>query len=125
MKTTKKIVFIDDDQNWGYIVKNLSSLLGFSALKAGNTEDCLKIIRNDEDVRMLLTDIRMPDGSGFDLITKAREIKPDMPVVIITGYETEKLSSFISENKIDGLLIKPFSVREFDQKIRKALDLLC
>ncbi len=92
--------------------------MGYQVVNAEDTNDCLNKIDSEKDLSLLLTDIRMPSGSGFDLILKVREKRPKMPVVIITGYQTEKLNEFIEKNDVQ-CSDQPFSILEFDKEVKK------
>ncbi len=59
-------------------------------------------------VDMLLVDIRMPGVDGFEVITHARHLQPDLTVLVMTGYGTVETAIRALRQGVDGLLLKPF-----------------
>ena len=90
--------------------------LGYHVLQARNGIDALKRIeRNKIDV--LVTDQKMPAMNGTELIKRAREINPDLPAVIATGYS--EMSNELEQESIHKLE-KPFGTNQLRSIIKKA-----
>lgn len=118
----KKIVFVDDDANWSNVLPELGSLLGYDIKSYQSADECLEVLCENPELDLLITDIRMPGKSGYELIRDFREKFPDKAVMIITGYNTNKLKKFIQKNDIKHYLLKPFSVRDFQDEMKSCLD---
>ena len=119
MAKKKKIVFCDDDPNWAYILPELGQILGYDIKSVQSVEKCLELIMENPDLDLLITDIRMPGKSGYELIQDFQSQHPDKSVMVITAYDTNKLERFIDENKIESFLLKPFSVNDFESSVEK------
>jgi DNA-binding response OmpR family regulator len=75
----------------------------------------------DYDYALLIADINLPDGTGLDLIKQANELKPDLPIIIISARNTVN-------NKIEGLelgaddyLTKPFDMAELSARVKSVI----
>jgi CheY-like chemotaxis protein len=63
--------------------------LGFEALEAGNGAEALSVLQKNLDIEILLTDLGLPDMNGRQLVEEARRLRPDLKVVVASGYSTE------------------------------------
>jgi two-component system, NtrC family, sensor kinase len=63
---------------------------------------------NTNTVNLLLVDIRMPDVNGFEVISQAKQIQPDIAVLVMTGFGTVETAIQALRQGVDGLLLKPF-----------------
>lgn len=70
---------------------------------------------------LLLSDIVMPVMDGISLALSAANTKPDMPVLLMTGYPGEKARAHNLDRLIDGVISKPFSLDEIQSCVRDAL----
>ena len=59
-------------------------------------------------VNLLLVDIRMPDVNGFEVISRAKQLQPDIAVLVMTGFGTVETAIQALRQGVDGLLLKPF-----------------
>jgi CheY-like chemotaxis protein len=59
---------------------------GFEVIEAANGGQALKLLQNRDTVDALMTDIRMPEASGWEVAKAYREHFPDLPVIYVTGY---------------------------------------
>jgi signal transduction histidine kinase len=71
---------------------------------------------------LLLVDIRMPVLDGFQVIDCARQLHPDLAVVIMTGFGTVETAIEALRRGADGLILKPFSGNELVQSVQRALE---
>src|SRR6187401_1065731 len=78
----------------------------------------------DESLILILSDINMPGMSGLELLPKAKALRPDVPVIMITAYGDAETKRKALENGADALLTKPIdftSLRgEIDTRIDRA-----
>ena len=78
--------------------------------------------QNPNKFDMVVTDMAMPNMSGDKLSAELIKIRPDIPVLLCTGF-SEAMSEEKAESiGIKGFLLKPIIMRDFDRKIREVLD---
>jgi CheY-like chemotaxis protein len=79
---------------------------------------------NPEEYCILITDLRMPAMTGFELAREAKKLNPDILIILMTAFEI-KLSEFDSvfpTTRIDATLTKPFRIAELQSIVSKMLD---
>jgi len=87
-----------------------------------SAHDALAALRRDPGAfDAVITDQTMPKMSGTDLARQARELRPDLPVILTTGYG-ERVESESLQTDIAAVAAKPFDVGALIQKLRRALD---
>jgi CheY-like chemotaxis protein len=73
------------------------------------------------DIILLLSDVNMPGMSGFDLLERARALRPDLPVVMITAYDDAATRSRASASGAEGLIAKPIDFAELRAEIDRRI----
>jgi CheY-like chemotaxis protein len=89
-RTGRTILFVDDDPAIRALVADVLRRLGHEVVLAGSGRDALEHLQNDRSIDCLFTDIVMPDGmNGLQLMVAARAIRPDLPILVSSGYPAE------------------------------------
>ena len=110
-----KIVIIDDEIVIANSIKIFLEREGFSAYTLCPDENIIKnIININPD--LIITDYLMPQYDGASLIFDIRKIKPELPIIIITGY---KRSVQLEESKKTKIMSKPFLLEELLLEFKK------
>ena len=81
----KTIILVDDEELVRGRLAKAFNQRGFTVFTAGNFDDALQVI-NKERPTLGVIDLKMPGRSGLELIVAAKEINPDMQLVVLTGY---------------------------------------
>lgn len=87
MEKGKRILVLDDDPVVGLSCKRILGAEGYVVSSVMKGEDAIKRISNEE-IDLFISDIRLPDIYGIDVLREVRQIQPKTDVVIITGYPT-------------------------------------
>ncbi len=120
---TEKILFVDDEDILADMGKDMLERLGYHVTVRKNSIDALETFQNQPDLfDLVITDQTMPGMTGVDLARRMLQIRPDIPIILCTGY-----SSIISEEKAKSIGIREFALKPLTKKdiavlIRKALD---
>jgi PAS domain S-box-containing protein len=119
----EKILLVDDDRPVRRAVALLLANLGYDVVEAGDGPEALAQLENGEPFDLLLTDIVMPGGmSGLDLAQRARKRRPDLKILLTSGYtDTAMLAQGILQPS-DQILSKPYRKAELAEKVRSTLD---
>lgn len=102
------ILVVDDE---AIVLKSCERTLspeGFNVLTAERAKDALELLKKDS-IDLVITDLKMPEMDGVEFIRHIREIKPDIGVVVITGYPSQESLKETLSLKILDYLPKPFS----------------
>ena len=100
MSQPKSLLFVDDEEEILEILVDLFSDEGYDLLTATKATEAMEII-NDQSVDFVLSDLKLPDSSGTELLNQVREIHPDTIRVLTSGYLDIKFGS-VTEDKQDG-----------------------
>jgi len=89
---------------------------------AGNGAEAISMMEND-DFDLVLSDIKMPDKSGYDVFAAARKKANAVPVILMTGFGYDPNHSIVraSQEGLAAVLFKPFKVDQLLGEVRKAL----
>jgi CheY-like chemotaxis protein len=115
------LVVEDEDQVRRMSVDALQEL-GYEVIEAGGGEEALGHVRARDDIRLLFTDVVMPDINGRQLADKARALRPELPVLYTTGYTR---NAVVHNGVVDSdvfFIPKPFTIEQLARKLRAVLD---
>ncbi len=118
------ILVVDDDEFILEFVRLLLARAGYLVLTAQNGEEAWALIKGDEhDIRLLLTDIVMPDSfDGFELAARVRKHQPDLPILLMTGAALHEYPPAVLLTWEPMLLRKPFSPDRLLTFVQENLD---
>ncbi len=112
-----KVLLVEDDPDVQLVTVEALRYMGYAVLTADEGAGGLEIIQRDADIDILLTDVVMPKGmSGVDLLQKARELRPELKVLLVSGYARGQLPT-IPEGC--DFLAKPYRVEELEARLRR------
>jgi two-component system response regulator PilR (NtrC family) len=114
------ILIVDDEPN---IIEVLEIALcdeGMEVIKSGSGREALDVLQG-KDVDLVISDIRMPDISGVELLRKAKQIAPDTGFIMITAFANTETAIEALQHGAFDYIIKPFRMEELRSIIRRAL----
>ncbi len=114
------VVLVDDDNDVRAITADILEDAGFNVLQAARAETALDVLASAGDVKVLITDVRMPGTmNGYDLALKARERWPALEIMFVSGFGLPERHQLY----FDCLLIsKPFNPDDFVNQVRGLAD---
>jgi len=117
----KPIWIVDDDHSIRFVLEKALAREGLESRSFTNARDVLAAL-DDAAPQVLVSDIRMPGGSGIELLAKVKARLPGLPVIIMTAYSDldSAVSSF--QGGAFEYLPKPFDVTKAVELIRRALE---
>ena len=101
------VLIVDDDRTIVRLCQRLLERASYQVITAINPSEILDILGRQK-INLLLTDIRMPGMDGFELISQAKKLQPDLPVLVMTGYGNVDDALQALHRGVDGLILKPF-----------------
>jgi len=109
-----KLMVVDDDPEVRVVVAEFLEDFGYQVIQASSAAQALELLAATPNLRMIITDIRMPDMSGIELADAATQRHSDLKIILISGY-------FVSQNVDWRFLRKPFRMRELEAAVREEL----
>jgi two-component system, NtrC family, nitrogen regulation response regulator GlnG len=117
----KPIWIVDDDQSIRFVLEKALTREEFAVRSFTNSRDVLAALENDEP-QVLVSDIRMPGGSGIELLNKIKAKHRDLPVIIMTAYSDLDSAVSAFQGGAFDYLPKPFDVPKAVDLIRRAVE---
>ena len=115
------ILIVDDEKNYLVVLEALLGPEGYETVTADNGEDALSLIR-DSDLDLVITDMKMPEINGMDLLDETKKIKPELPVILMTAYGTIEMAVEAMKRHAYDYITKPFKNEELKLTIKKVLE---
>ena len=120
MLKKENILIVDDDPNILELIQRHLHSLDYHTFKAISVKEAVAILR-DTEIDLLITDLKMPEVNGFELIQFVSEHYPKMPKLVVTGYPSvQDELSVIKSGAID-YIVKPFTKDELKKGVLKSL----
>ena len=116
-----KVLVIDDEAVVREVITAMLAGSGYEVVCASTAAEGLELFA-DESIRLVITDVFMPDGSGLELLETMRIRRPNLPIVLVTGATTRDDLSEALARGADGFVAKPFTHTELELALTKALD---
>jgi CheY-like chemotaxis protein len=114
------VLVVEDDPAVRLLVIDVLEMLGFQALEAADGNAAIRILESSAAVDMLVTDVGLPGMNGRQLADAARQQRPGLPVLFMTGYAKQAASSDFLEPGMD-MISKPFNL---DALAKRVCDML-
>jgi len=120
-KDKKTILLVEDDDGNRRIIAEILEDLGYPVISEADGSSALSVIRRGVDIDLVITDYRMPDMSGLDLIMELRRILPNVPVIMMTAYGS--IDNYFKSMSLGVFeyVNKPIGKAEFERMVKKAL----
>src|SRR6266581_8540441 len=111
------VLVVDDDQSRQSLFNVFLKKIGFSRVVIGTVKEALDAL-DKQHFDLLFLDLKLPDGPADDVYDAAKEIDPELPIIIITGYPDSEMLDRILEKGPITVLKKPLQVDQLHQTVR-------
>ncbi len=120
---TEHILLVDDENIVTTVLKQMLERLGYQVTTRTSSIEALEAFRvNFDKFDLIITDMTMPNMSGDKLAAELIKIRPDIPILLCTGFSEAMSEEKASSIGIKGFLLKPIIMKDLSQKIREVLD---
>ena len=115
---SRKILIVDAELG---IRESLNLILSdiYNLILVDSGTQALEIIDNCKDLGLVLLDIKMPQVNGLEVLASIKEKRPNLKVIIITGYKSIETASEATTLGASGYIVKPFRSDEILEKVKK------
>lgn len=117
----KPIWILDDDKSIRWVFEKALARSELAFKSFSNIADASEAL-SKEQPQVIVSDIRMPGGSGLDFLTEVKDKHPDIPVIIMTAYSDLESAVAAFQNGAFEYLAKPFDVDQALDVIKRAID---
>lgn len=116
------ILIVDDDRTVVRLCQRLLERAGYQVIAVTDPLEGIQMLAQRE-IGLLITDIRMPVMDGFELISQAKQLHPELPVLVMTGFASVDNAIQALHRGVDGLILKPFeNTSDLVQSVQQLLE---
>lgn len=118
----ERVLVVEDEEAVRMLVVDVLRELGYSTLEAGDSKAALPYLQGDERIDLLVSDVGLPGLNGRQLAEIARQYRPDLQVLFMTGYapDAKVRGDFLGLGM--DMLTKPFTVDDLALRVRTMLE---
>ena len=120
MSSKATILITDDEKSIRNALKEILEFENYVTLEAENGEEALKVVEK-ENVNLVMLDIKMKGMDGIEVLEQLKKIKPEIPVIMISGHGTIKIAVEATKNGAFDFLEKPPDLNRLLTSVRNAL----
>ena len=106
--TKTPILVAEDEAMLRVLAVEMLEDAGFKVFEAGDGVEALELLKANPQIALLVSDIKMPRMDGYALVTAGLEFKPELKVLLMTGYAQDPPPQFLKAREIQ-ILHKPFN----------------
>ena len=115
------MLVVDDDRGVRRLTARMLRAEGYHVLEAGSGVEALRTLERDPSIRLVVTDIVMPEMDGLALADQAMAGSPHLRVVLMTGHAPELTAQLELRDSSLPVLLKPFTGEQLLGKVRETL----
>jgi len=117
----ERILVVDDDPGVSEVIGLLLEREGYAVQRAGNVKQGIARLEASE-LDLVVTDLKLPDGTGLDVVAGVRARRPRLPIIMITSYSSMESAIEALRAGANDYVIKPFNNDEFLRAVARALN---
>jgi two-component system cell cycle sensor histidine kinase/response regulator CckA len=120
---TETILFVDDERMLAEVAKLSLEGLGYTVVTETDPLQALALFReNGRTFDLVIADKTMPGMNGFDLVREMRSIRPDIPIILCTGFYDKDDGKKLTTLGVNHMITKPINMKEMAVLIRSLLE---
>ncbi len=113
------VLVVDDEEAVRHTAVQMINYFGFQTRQAESGQRALDILgETGAQFELVLLDLTMPGMDGFATFTAIRQLRPDQPIVVFSGYSAQDAKQRFAGQNLNGFLQKPFSVDSLREILR-------
>ncbi len=119
------VLVVDDEPDVRKVVRMTLEKSGYDVLEAEDGEKAIAEIKKDENsllLNLIITDIRMPNMNGIDVINYYRKEWPSVPLIVLTGFPDLDMATSMLQHGVVDYLVKPVEAEKLRASVAKALE---
>ena len=116
--TQVTVLVAEDDKLIRTIFAEIVKGEGFDVVEADDGQEAFDLVTSRK-IDMIISDMKMPEMSGFDLLVAVKKTHPEIPVTVITGFNSEYREAEALAAGADAYITKPFKVADVAETLRR------
>ena len=116
------VLVVDDEEMVRDVAQMMIEAFGFTVLTAKDGFEGLKVVEAGTLLDAVLLDLTMPRMSGDETFREIHKLRPDLPVILVSGYNEQEVTDQFVGRGIAGFIQKPFQLAELRDKLRAVIE---
>ncbi len=117
-----RVLVVEDERAVRDLTRDLLVAAGHTVLLAEDGDDAVALLeREAADLDLVVADVVLPGRSGAEVLEAVRALRPDLPVLLVTGFSPEDVGSLIAQDERTSLLLKPYGRDDLLRAVASAL----
>jgi PAS domain S-box-containing protein len=122
LRGSETVLVCEDEERIRRLIQTVLERLGYRVLASGDPREAMQLAgSNDLKIDLLLTDVVMPHGNGFELAGEMQRLRPDLKIMYMSGYADHHLAGSRILEMGAAFLQKPFAATALAQKVKEVL----
>ncbi len=124
-KSEGLVLVVDDEPDVRKVVRMTLEKVGYDVVEAEDGEKAIQEIKKDENsllLTLIITDIRMPNMNGIEVLNYYRKEWPSIPLIVLTGFPDLDMATSMLQHGISDYLVKPVEAENLRASVAKALE---
>ena len=118
-----KILVVDDEDMIRDVTTAMLEELGYQFLSVASGEEALEVFRRESDhIGVVLLDQVMPGMDGASVFKELRNLRPDVKVLLASGFSQQEVSDRFSGLGLNGFIPKPYTLKNLESELSRVLD---
>lgn len=113
-----QVLIVDDNPNMSALLSDMLDVFDFSSKQATGGIQALEMLASNA-FSLVITDLRMPEMSGSQLLRSIKEKYPELPVVVISGYSLAEEEDSLLSDLADAFINKPFRMDDIGRVLER------
>ena len=119
----ERILLVDDEASLAELMHNMLEPFGYRVTIKTSSYQALEALQEQPDnFDLVITDQTMPEMTGAELAQRMLQIRPNLPIILCTGYSSIMNEEKAKEVGIKAFILKPFEIKDITKLIRKTLE---
>lgn len=120
----RRILIVDDEPLVCEVLSAMLSAQGYEVAGVGGGEEALgRLVGPETPFALIIVDMHMPGLSGIETCRAIRKLRPEIPILLISGLTPESIDEDPISGLVDGFIQKPFRIGDLQRQIESVLDL--
>lgn len=116
--THGRVLLVEDEHEVRLATERALRRLGYDVVSVGSVSSAMATVQTDASVTVVLSDVMMPDATGFDLLRSLRQEGRDVPVLFVSGFALESIDRVLADDARTAFLAKPWTLSALADGLR-------
>jgi len=115
------VLVVDDEESILQVASDILNYLGYSVVTSPSGQEAVDRLLQGARPDLVLLDVIMPGMDGVETFRRFREIEPNLPILISTGYAERSAVESLAEESVTGFVNKPFAIETLAKRLEQIL----